>query len=128
MAEPPFGHESPAIDVRGILGAGAIVAVAVLVVVVAVSFAVRQRTGARQTSAAAASVVLPVPRPQTHPADDLAALRAQKQAALSGWGWTDAGHTFARIPIERAMTIYLRQHPPATTAGAAAAPAQDSRP
>ena len=26
------------------------------------------------------------------------------------WAWTDPGHDFARIPIERAMALYARQH------------------
>ena len=42
------------------------------------------------------------------PGGDLEALRSQKRALLSQWDWTDSSHRFARIPIERAMSLYAQ--------------------
>lgn len=51
------------------------------------------------------------PSLQPHPASDLAAYRAEKARQLEGYGWVDRGHGIVRIPIERAMALYARQHP-----------------
>lgn len=51
------------------------------------------------------------PRLQAHPAADLAAVRAQ-QARANGYGWVNAQHTVARVPVERAMAILAREKQP----------------
>jgi hypothetical protein len=56
------------------------------------------------------AAIPPAPRLQAQPDNDLAALHAQKQALLSTWGWSDPQRDFAHIPVERAMTLYERQH------------------
>lgn len=111
MAEPPFGHESSAIAVRRILEVGAVLGIAVVVIVFAVTGTLRERLSpTRQERAIQATTPLPpnVPRLETHPAVDLATLRIQKDAVLHSWGWTEE-HEFAHIPIERAMTLYVKQ-------------------
>jgi hypothetical protein len=110
MAEPPFGHEPSRIAVQRVLGVGAVLAVGVIVTVIAVCLVLQHRLEpARARFNAASAVIPPAPRLQPRPAADLAELRAQKQALLEGWGWTDRTRQFARIPIERAMAIYARQ-------------------
>jgi hypothetical protein len=52
-----------------------------------------------------AAIVPPGPHLQTDPAADLRAQRAREQRALDAYGWLDAKHTLARIPIDRAMQI-----------------------
>ncbi len=47
----------------------------------------------------------PAPNLQPHPLRDLAALRESENRLLHVYGWIDAGHTRARIPIERALTL-----------------------
>lgn len=42
---------------------------------------------------------------QTNPEQDIRSFMAQKRALLDGYVWLDAGHTVARIPIERAMAL-----------------------
>jgi hypothetical protein len=51
----------------------------------------------------------PAPRLQARPADDLAALRAREDAALSAWGWSDRRAGLARVPIERAMELVVEE-------------------
>ncbi len=124
----PFGHESPAIAVRTVLRIGAIVAATVLIVL-AVLYAIFRndiapgKVRARSTSAS----IPPAPRLQPHPGVDVANLRREKEALLSGYAWTDGAHTTARIPIERAMAIYAAQHAN-PQAPAASSPQQEALP
>ncbi|HEY6453501.1 MAG TPA: SCO family protein [Steroidobacteraceae bacterium] len=134
MAERPAGHESSAVAVRDLLRIGAIIAVAVAAAVITIGVAVnRWAAPQRYAVAARRGAIPPAPRLQPDPHADLVALRAQKQALLSKWAWTDTTRQFARIPIERAMEIYARQHaalaaPDAGTATeAGAAPAGGER-
>ena len=67
----------------------------------------------------------PVPRLQTAPASELAALREEESATLNGYGWADEKAGVARIPIEEAMALYVgRLRAP----GAAPAPAPSGAP
>ena len=122
MAERPFGHEPSAIAVRRVLVIGAILALVVLTSVVVLHFVLRDLVIPNYPQAVLRpGAIPPEPRLQPSPQGDLAVFRAQKEALLSGYGWTNASHTYARIPIARAMQIYARQHAqPAsgTTAGA----------
>ena len=75
----------------------------------------------------AASAEPPKPPLQAHPQTDLAKFRAQKEALLSGYAWTNAQHDYARIPIQRAMQIYAAQHAhPASPSTSGSAPASAS--
>jgi hypothetical protein len=49
----------------------------------------------------------PQPRLQVDPADDLAALRAEEDAWLSGWGWVDKRSGTAHIPVDRAIELLI---------------------
>jgi hypothetical protein len=58
--------------------------------------------------AIAAPVVL-----QPTPAQDIASFSEEKRRLLSSYGWDDREHGFARIPIERAMTLLAARPVPA---------------
>ena len=106
----PFGHEPTAIAARRVLWVGAVVAALVLIII-AVLYQVVQRDMiprvARLTERAA--TIPPAPRLQVHPHSDLVALLQQEKALLSSYAWTDSTHGAARIPIERAMAIYVQE-------------------
>jgi hypothetical protein len=52
---------------------------------------------------------------QADPETDLRVLRAREEAVLSGWAWTDAARTHARVPAARALEIVAsRGFPPRT--------------
>ncbi len=111
MAEAPFGHESPAVNARAVLGVLAILAVVVVGAIVALHFVLDYGVMPQRTEIAGrGGRIPPRPRLQPDPPYDLAALRAQKHQLLSSYAWTDASHEFARIPIDRATMLYLRQH------------------
>lgn len=117
MAEPPFGHEDSGVATRRILGIGAVLGVGVILTVLAVCLALQHRLGGTLArNSARAGLIPPAPRLQPHPYVDVAELRAQKQARLEGWGWTDGTRQFAHIPIEQAMAIYSRQRKPVSAA------------
>lgn len=51
------------------------------------------------------------PRLQPHPRHDLDTFRMD-QAKRDTYGWDDAAHTHARIPVERAMAILATEKQP----------------
>jgi hypothetical protein len=53
--------------------------------------------------------VAPPPRIQTAPANDLIEYRRAQERLLSSSGWIDQKKGIARIPIDRAMELLLRQ-------------------
>jgi hypothetical protein len=51
------------------------------------------------------------PRLQVTPSNDLQTFRNQ-QASNTGWGWVDADHRVARIPVARAMQLMAKEKKP----------------
>ena len=124
MAEPmekPFGHEPDAIHYRTILTLAGILAVVVIAIAAGLHLILTRAVIPNHAEAAARPAQIPPePRLQAHPQTDLAKFRAQKEALLSGYAWTDPQHDYARIPIGRAMQIYAQQHAPVNAAPASA--------
>ena len=109
--EKPFGHEPDAINYRAILIGAGVIAVVVIAVAVGLHLVLTRAVIPNHAEAAARPVLVPPePRLQAHPRVDLAKFRAQKEALLSGYAWTGGRHDYARIPIQRAMQIYVQQH------------------
>jgi hypothetical protein len=109
VAEASSGHAPSGIEVRRIVALLAIVAASVVVLAWAIRSAmVRWVTPEHAALVTRAAPIPPAPRLQPIPGTDLEALRAQKRALLSKWEWTDPSHQFARIPIERAMSLYAQ--------------------
>jgi len=109
MAElHPFGHEPTAIAARRVLWVGAVVAALVLIIIACCT-----GRAARHDPAVARLPREPppsaAPRLQAHPHGDLVVLLRQQEALLSSYAWIDATHGTARIPIERAMAIYVQE-------------------
>jgi hypothetical protein len=50
---------------------------------------------------------VPGPLLQTDPFHEIAEVIRTEAATLDGWGWSDEGLGLARIPIGRAMELYL---------------------
>lgn len=122
MAEASSGHAPSGIDVRRIVGLLAIVAATVVVLAWAIRSAMLHWvTPEHAARVAQPAPIPPTPRLQPSPGGDLEALRSQKRALLSEWEWTDSSHRFARIPIERAMSLYAQgarvDTPPQQTKG-----------
>jgi hypothetical protein len=59
--------------------------------------------------AAGASQVPPTPRLEEHPALEIRQLHAQEERTLSSYGWADKKAGRVRIPIDRAMELYLQR-------------------
>lgn len=51
----------------------------------------------------------PEPRLQINPQDDLQELLRQENEILSTYGWVDRAKGTARIPIDRAMELFLQK-------------------
>jgi len=49
----------------------------------------------------------PAPRLQSRPRDDLLALHAWEDGVLGSYAWVDRGEGIARVPIDRAMELFL---------------------
>ena len=111
MAESPFGHEPPAVDAGRVLAAVGLLAAFVVISVVALHFVLHDAVMPRHAQVLdARGVIPPAPRLQPHPQIDIAAERAQKRQMLSRYLWLDSSRSFARIPIQRAMQLYVQQH------------------
>lgn len=135
MAEPmekPFGHEPDAINYRTILTLAGVLAVVVIAIAVGLHLVLTHAVIPNHAEAAARPAQIPPkPRLQAHPQTDLAKFRAQKEALLSGYAWTDPQHDYARIPIGRAIQIYAQQHAqavPASASSSAKTAAQGAQP
>jgi hypothetical protein len=46
---------------------------------------------------------------QTDPAADLRAFRAREDSVLEGYGWADRAAGKARVPVERAMEMWVKR-------------------
>jgi hypothetical protein len=53
----------------------------------------------------------PSPNLQLDPSDELATARAEEEAILTTYAWTDATESRARVPIERGMQLLLETRP-----------------
>lgn len=106
----PFGHESSAVKTGMVLKVIAGIFGMLLVAAVVVYFVVLHGVMADHAQVVERPETTP-PKPhlQPDPDADLARFREQKKAALSGYAWDGPGHRFARIPIRRAMQLYVRQ-------------------
>src|SRR4051812_19329723 len=51
----------------------------------------------------------PEPHLQISPPEELQQLRRQEDQVLSTYGWVDRGNGFARIPIDRAMQLFIER-------------------
>jgi hypothetical protein len=106
----PFGHEPPGVAthrvVGVVLGIGVLIAVALVAIWFSLTYLVMPDHAQLKTQPA---VLPPAPRLQPHPDHDLTVLREEKRALLDGYAWADRSHRFARIPIERAMQIYVHE-------------------
>jgi hypothetical protein len=115
MSEPstkPFGHQPPSVAVRPIVIAAAILLVTVLLLGLGLYWGLVRHVATDEAQVAARrDRIPPLPRLQSDPQADLAALRAEQRARLAGYGWLNATHTVAHVPIERAMAIYAQEHP-----------------
>lgn len=105
------GHETEdmsgrtmALLVAGLGGAVACV-IGVIWVTVAVLTHLDHRAEPRFTAQQVAPMPPPLPNLQAAPLSEIAALNAREEMRLTTYGWTDAGHTRARIPLARAMTL-----------------------
>jgi len=130
MAEPmekPFGHEPDAIHYRTILICVGMLAAVVIGVAVGLHFILTRAVLPNHAEIAAQPArIPPTPRLQAHPQTDLAKFRAKKDALLSQYAWPDPQHDYARIPIQRAMQIYVQQHAHANATSASASSSAES--
>jgi hypothetical protein len=70
-----------------------------------------RREAGREGPPIAVPVAIPVPEPrlQISPEGDLEELRRQEQEILSTYRWIDRDKGTARIPIDRAMQLFLER-------------------
>lgn len=135
MADPHGGGVDRELNFKAIFGF-VIGLTAVSAVVFALMWALALSFKSRLEKQDAPPPVLPEARAKTLPSGpllqsdptrDMATLRAQDAAVLSGWAWTDATKTRARVPAERAIEIVLAKgFPPRTAAPPEPAPASSS--
>jgi hypothetical protein len=114
---PAVDHESTDVNVRAILGFGAVLFVTAIVVhvVIWLLFLHFERREAQPVQAAyplsvsQGARVPPEPRLQIAPREDLRALRGQEEQMLNSYGWVDRNAGIVRIPIAEAMRLTIER-------------------
>ncbi len=107
------GHETEDMDGRTmialVIGLGVAVALVIGGIVLLLNFLLHAHEAGRPpfTAQQTAPATPPAPNLQADPQTDIVRLRAAENARLGGYGWLDPGHTRARIPIERAMSLMV---------------------
>jgi hypothetical protein len=125
----PSAHEGADLHIPIVLRAAAILAVTLVasLLILALFFRHLERAYPARTSEAAPRVtdadLPPAPRLQTTPLLDLQAVRATEDAHLNRYAWIDPTHGVARIPIDRAMILWVKTDAAAPPATPALAPA-----
>jgi hypothetical protein len=101
------GHEADLVDWRPLAAvAGGVVAAVITVILIGIAVLGLSRDGREAArSAAAPPVIAAGPQLQTAAPLDLAQLRREKSAMLSGYRWLDRDKGIVQIPIERAMEL-----------------------
>jgi hypothetical protein len=51
----------------------------------------------------------PGPNLEADPSESLAKLHEREDSVLNGYGWTDSARGIARVPVARAMELYLEK-------------------
>jgi hypothetical protein len=121
---PEVSHETADVDVRGILRFGAALALVAVVIHIALYgllFYYEQPQDGRDTLAPSARIKAeppPEPRLRVAPRSDLVEMRRAEDQILNSYGWVDREKNMARIPIERAMEIIVKQGLPVRKQGA----------
>ena len=122
MADPhASGHEDAGVDARAMSGLAlavwALIGASLLAVLALIAFL---SGGAAAVASKAPRAAPNAPILQSTPANDLAALRAQKRTLLDRYAWIDRDRGLVRIPIERAIDLIVASR-------GAAAPGQPDR-
>lgn len=105
------GYEARDLNVRavGLFLVGLLLAVGAVLLVVRLMFthlAARQAgRDVPRSPLAGQRPIPPEPLLQVTPQEDLKAMRAAEDAALTGYGWVDRKAGIVRIPINRAMAL-----------------------
>jgi hypothetical protein len=123
-SNPAVHHEHSDVNIRAILGFGAVLVVAAAVIHLLTFVLFRyfeSREGRRVTpeyplAAAQAGRVPPEPRLQTDPREDLRVLREKEDALLGSYGWVDKNAGVVRIPIDEAIKLTLERGLPSREA------------
>lgn len=108
----PFGHESPSVDTSMVLKVVAVLFGAVVIALIVLYFTMTHSDrflGNHAEVVQRTDVVPPPPRLQPHPDTDLSRLRREKRDKLTTYAWEGSAHDVARIPIKRAMQLYVQQ-------------------
>jgi hypothetical protein len=114
----PRDHERTDVSIRVVLIFGAVMIVSTVLIVLIVAwlygFLERDQQAAFPPTLFTSPVsppqeLPPAPRLQVSPRIDLQQFRAEEDARLNGYGWTDRQNSLVHIPIDRAMDLIAQQ-------------------
>jgi hypothetical protein len=114
MSAPRHSHEQSDLEPKSILYFAAALAVLIAVICAGVWWMFRELEGeeaGRLPGPAPADVPVRAASPQLQidPQADLQKLRREEEMILSTYGWIDRERGIARIPVDRAMQIFLER-------------------
>src|SRR6201996_2148286 len=125
-----FEHEDA--SPSGIVISGIFLAIVLIVVFFAMGwsysiFMKMSPQGANASPMTDAREMPPRPRLQTDPQQEIHEYCAQQAGVLNNYGWVDQGAGIARIPIDRAMELTIKNGLPARAKGEVPADAADPK-
>jgi hypothetical protein len=118
----PSAHEGADLHLRNVVKVAALLAATLVasILILLLFFRHMEKQYPGRTSEAAPEVresqLPPIPRLQTHPLQDLQAVRAVEDSHLDRYAWIDREHGMAQIPIERAMVLWTKNYSETQTA------------
>jgi hypothetical protein len=107
------GHETLDLDARSlavlvlVLGTTVALVIGGIVLLLGVLRHADRTAQPSFTAQETTQIAPPAPTLQADPVPELARLRAAEDKRLHSYGWADAAHTRAQIPIDRAMTLMV---------------------
>ncbi len=118
------GHEKRDVTFRPIVLASAVFAVVVVLVFLLArstligmgAYEAKHSAPAHPLASTAGRLEPPEPRLQTHPVQDLVAMKQGQEAILNSYAWVDETRGVVRLPIARAMELIAQRGLPARDA------------
>ena len=111
----PAGHEPSEVGIRGIFLFGAALSALTVVVMIGLAGLMRGFSAEEKKDGTTTADLVkeeagdfPTPRLQRNTTYDMVEFRKQEEAALASYGWEDPKAGIARIPIDRAMDLLVK--------------------
>ena len=116
--EPSRGYETRDVNLRAVLALAIATAIGAVLVHIGLYYllsgleAQARRNDPEPSPRASQDATAPGPRLQSTPLADYEQYKLEQEQLTTTYGWVDRQQGIVRIPVERAMQLYLQRGPP----------------